>query len=284
MSVDSDGNTSGATSTVTSDSLQMSASVGVPTSHAYSKPDEVSSKVPEPTIGFWFIKIVATTLGEVGGNAVSMALGLGYFLGTVVFAVPLVAAIALQIKANTFKPSLYWVAIALTTLAGTTLADFFDRSLGIGYAGGSISLFALVVMTLWLWFRSVGTIDIASVRSPKSEGFYWGTIMFSQTLGTALGDWLADGKLGYLGGAAFIALTLVLISMLHFFTKVSKTTLFWAAFVLTRPLGATLANVLDKAPTKGGLGISDYTITGVLAALLVVSVLLLPQRAARKDH
>ncbi|MFM9874095.1 MAG: hypothetical protein ACKVQS_11605 [Fimbriimonadaceae bacterium] len=247
-------------------------------------PDDVLSKVPEPTAGFWFVKIVATTLGEVGGNAVSMALGLGYFLGTVAFAVPLIAAVAIQLRARTFKPFLYWATITLTTLAGTTLADFFDRSLGIGYAGGALSLFALVLITLGLWYRSVGTVDVASIRTQKAEGFYWGTIMFSQTLGTALGDWMADGRLGYVGSATLIAVTLIVVAGLHLFTKVSKTALFWAAFVLTRPLGATIANALDKAPSKGGLGMSDYAISAVLAVLMVLSVLLIPQRAARERH
>lgn len=246
--------------------------------------DDVLSKVPEPTVGFWAIKILATTLGEVGGNAVTMSLGLGYFLGSVVFAIPLIAVIAIQIRAKTFKPFLYWAAITLTTLAGTTLADFFDRSLGIGYAGGSLSLLALVLVTLGLWHRSVGTVDVASIRTRKAESFYWGAIMFSQTLGTALGDWMADGGLGYVGSAVLIGVTLAVVSGLHFFTKVSKTALFWAAFVLTRPLGATVANAFDKAPSKGGLGISDYTITAVLAVLMVLSVLFIPQRAAKERH
>ena len=242
--------------------------------------DDETSKVPEVTLAFWAIKIVATTLGEVGGNAVALTLGLGYLVGTLIFAAFLVAAVAAQIRAKRFHPSLYWAVITATTLAGTTMADLFDRSLGIGYLGGSLTLFALVLASLGLWYRSEGTVAIENVTTPRVEGFYWLTIMFSQTLGTALGDWMADDTpLGYNGSALLIGTALAVTAGLYFFTKVSRTALFWAAFILTRPLGATIANSLDKPAAQGGLGINDITISAVLAALMVVSVLLLPQRA-----
>lgn len=240
------------------------------------------SKVPEVVLGFWIIKIVATTLGEVGGNAVSNNLGLGYFWGTVVFFAPLVVAVITQIRAKRFNPYLYWTVITLTTLAGTTLADFFDRSLGIGYLGGSLSLFALVLVSLGTWYRSLGSVDIETVTTPKAELFYWTTIMFSQTLGTALGDWMADStSLGFNGSAILIAAILLVLAGLYKFTKVSHTFLFWAAFILTRPLGATFANSLDKPPEQGGLGINDFTITGILAAMMVICLMLIPQRSGR---
>ena len=242
-------------------------------------------KVPAVTIGFWVIKIVATTLGEVGGNAVSQTMKLGYFLGTVIFGVPLIAALFAQIRAKRFHPGLYWTVIALTTLAGTTLADFVDRSLGIGYAGGSLALFSLVLVSLGLWYKSLGTIDIESVNSVGAETFYWVTIMFSQTLGTALGDWMADTSgLGYRGSALLIGVALVILAILHFATRLSRTFLFWAAFILTRPLGATLANAFDKPVAKGGMGISDFTMTGALAVVMVVCLLLIPQKAAARSH
>ena len=240
------------------------------------------SKVPEVTLGFWFIKIIATTLGEVGGNAVSMTMDLGYFWGTVIFGIPLVVAVAAQIRAKAFSPWLYWATITLTTLAGTTLADFFDRSLGIGYLGGSISLFMLVILTLFAWHKTLGSVDIETVVTPKAETFYWTTIMFSQTLGTALGDWMADNTgLGYNGSALLIAVVLAVIAGLYYFSKVSHTALFWAAFILTRPLGATIANSLDKPVAKGGLAISDITASIVMAVLMVVCLRLIPQRAGR---
>lgn len=242
-----------------------------------------ATKVPEVTLGFWVVKILATTLGEVGGNAVTMTLGLGYTIGTLIFGVPLIGTVIAQIKAKQFNPFLYWSVITLTTLAGTTLADFFDRSLGIGYMGGSVCLFSLVLVTLGLWYKSLGSVDIGTVVSPKAEWFYWTTIMFSQTLGTALGDWLADSSgLGYNGSALLIALLLAILGALHFFSNVSRTFLFWAAFILTRPLGATVANSLDKPLSKGGLGINDITCTAVFAVLMIIAIFLIPQRAARR--
>lgn len=239
-----------------------------------------ASKVPEITLAFWAIKIVATTLGEVGGNAVTLTLGLGYLVGTLIFATFLVVAVAIQIRAKRFHPALYWAVITATTLAGTTLADLFDRSLGIGYLGGSLILFALVLASLGLWYRSEGTVAVETVATPRVEGFYWLTIMFSQTLGTALGDWMADATpLGYNGSALLIGTALAVTAVLYFRTKVSRTALFWAAFILTRPLGATVANSLDKPVADGGFAIGDLTITAVLAVLMVICVLFIPQRA-----
>ncbi len=240
------------------------------------------SKVPEVTLGFWIIKIAATTLGEVGGNAVTLTMKLGYLLGSVIFGVPLVLAVFAQIRAKQFHSSLYWATITLTTLAGTTLADFFDRSLGIGYLGGSLSLFSLVLVTLGLWHRSLGSVDIETVVTPKAEAFYWTTIMFSQTLGTALGDWMADSTgLGYNGSALLITAVLVILAALYYVTKVNRTLLFWAAFILTRPLGATLANSLDKPVANGGLGISDITASAAFAVIMVICLLVIPQRSGR---
>lgn len=244
------------------------------------------SKVPEVTIGFWVLKIIATTLGEVGGNAVSLSLETGYLIGSIIFGIPLIMLVIAQIKAKRFNAYLYWATITLTTLAGTTLADFFDRSLGIGYLGGSLSLFTLVMITLIVWNNSLGSIDIKTVNSPKAEAFYWTAIMFSQTLGTALGDWMADStRLGYSGSAIFISLLLVGIAGLYYKkAKVSHVTLFWAAFILTRPLGATVANSLDKPVMNGGLGINDFSITAILAVLMVIGLIFIPQHAAQKSH
>lgn len=237
------------------------------------------SKVPAVTTGFWAIKIVATTLGEVGGNAVTLTLGLGYLAGTAIFAAALIVLLAAQVRADRFHSALYWAVVTATTLAGTTLADFCDRSLGIGYAGGSVILLSSVVLTLLLWKRTLGTVAVETVRTPRAEGFYWATIMFSQTLGTALGDWMADSTgLGYNGSALLILAALTGTAALYWRTRISRPLLFWTAFVLTRPLGATLANSFDKPPASGGLGISDITITAALAVLMVACVLAIPQR------
>lgn len=242
-----------------------------------SSPLSEASKVPAVTFGFWIIKILATTLGEVGGNAVTLTLDLGYLVGTAIFATLLVALVSAQIGATRFNRFLYWAVITATTLAGTTLADFFDRSLGIGYAGGSLILFSLVMATLALWYWSLGSVSIATVTSRKVEGFYWATIMFSQTLGTALGDWMSSNKaLGYQGSALLIAASLVVAAGLYFFTKVSRTFLFWAAFILTRPLGATIANTLDKP--NGGLGINDIYLSGAFAVAMILCLMVIPQR------
>ncbi len=244
--------------------------------------DETLSKVPAVTLGFWIIKIAATTLGETGGDAVTMTLGLGYLVGTAIFASLLVIAVAAQIRATRFHPFLYWAVIVATTTAGTTLADFADRSLGIGYIGGSSILFALLIATLGLWYWSLGSIATDHIASPKVEIFYWATIMFSQTLGTALGDFLADtGGLGYTGGALVFGAALAIVAVLYFYTTLSRTVLFWAAFILTRPLGATVGDFLDKPLNQGGLALSRFEASAVLAVLITVGILLIPQVAGR---
>jgi len=240
------------------------------------------SKVPEVTLGFWIIKVIATTLGETGGDAVTMTLGLGYLVGTAIFAALFITAVAAQIMARRFHPALYWAVIVATTTAGTTLADFFDRSLGIGYVGGSSALFALLLATLWLWHRTLGSVSVDTVTTSRAEMFYWATIMFSQTLGTALGDFLADtGGLGYRGGALVFGAALAVVAGLYFYTSLSRTLLFWAAFILTRPLGATVGDFLDKPLASGGLNLGRFAASAVLAAAMVGLVLLLPQRAGR---
>jgi uncharacterized membrane-anchored protein len=242
-------------------------------------PDPVLGKVPEITLGFWIIKIFATTLGEVGGNAVTMTLGLGYLAGTAIFAAALLILLSAQINAKRFHPFLYWAVIAATTLAGTTLADFCDRSLGIGYLGGSLSLSTMVVATLGVWYWSLGSIAVDTLGSPKAEAFYWAAIMFSQTLGTALGDWMADDTgLGYNGSAFVIGVVLAVVAVLYFTTRVSRPLLFWAAFILTRPLGATIANSFDKPVAAGGLGVSDFTATAALTILMLACILMIPQK------
>jgi uncharacterized membrane-anchored protein len=220
------------------------------------------------------------SLGEVGGNAVTMALGLGYLLGTAIFAVALLLLLSAQINANRFHPFLYWAVITATTLLGTTLADFFDRSLGIGYLGGSLSLFTMVLATLGLWYWSLGSISVDTVNTPKVEAFYWAAITFSQTLGTALGDWTADSTgLGYDGGALVFGIALAVIAAAYYWTHVSRVTLFWAAFILTRPLGATVGDFLDKPVSDGGLALSRPLASAVIAVFILGCLLVLPQRA-----
>ena len=245
-------------------------------------PRQAISKVPAVTLGFWAIKVIATTLGETGGDAVTMTLGLGYLVGTVIFATLFVVAVAAQVGARRFHPLLYWAVIVATTTAGTTLADFFDRSLGIGYAGGSLSLLALLLATLGLWHRTLGSVSVDSVTTPRAEMFYWATIMFSQTLGTALGDWTANGAgLGYGGGALVFGAALALVALLYFYTAVSRTMLFWAAFILTRPLGATVGDFLDKPLANGGLALGRFAASAVLLALMLGLIVFLPQRAGK---
>ena len=247
--------------------------------------DRRSAKVPEVTLVFWIIKIAATTLGETGGDAVSMSMGLGYLVATGIFALLFLAAVTAQIRASRFHTALYWFTIVATTTVGTTLADFVDRKLGIGYTGGSALLLALVLLSLFLWYRSMGTVAVASVHSPKAEAFYWVTIMFSQTLGTALGDWTADtAGLGYTGGAMVFAALLALVAAAYFWTQVSRTALFWAAFILTRPLGAVVGDFLDKPISAGGLALSRYTASAALFAFIVVCIVLFRQRAASAAH
>jgi len=244
---------------------------------------DATSKVPEVTLGFWLIKILATTLGETGGDAVTMSMNLGYLIGTAIFAVIFAAAVTAQMGAKRFHPFLYWFVIVATTTVGTTLADFVDRSLGIGYLGGSSLLAALLLASLAIWYRTLGTVSVASVQSRQAEAFYWVTIMFSQTLGTALGDWMADSTgLGYGGGALIFGAGLVIVAALYLSTNVSRTALFWAAFVLTRPLGATVGDFLDKPIDAGGLALSRYTASLALLLVMVILIVLLPQRAARR--
>ena len=248
-------------------------------------PKDALAKVPEVTLIFWIIKIAATTLGETGGDAVSMSMNLGYRVGTVIFAVLFLAAVAAQIKSKTFHPLLYWTTIVATTTVGTTMADLVDRSLGIGYADGSTLLLALLLGTLFCWHRSLGSVSLETVSSPKAEMFYWVTIMFSQTLGTALGDWTAgtDG-LGYTGGALVFGTLLVLVAAAYFWTAVSRTLLFWAAFILTRPLGAVVGDFLDKPIAAGGLALSRYWASAALLAFMGVCIWLFKQRAAKAAH
>jgi uncharacterized membrane-anchored protein len=243
---------------------------------------ERGSKVPEVTLGFWVIKILATTLGETGGDAVTMSMNLGYLAGTAIFAAIFAVAMAAQISAKRFHPFLYWMVIVATTTVGTTLADFVDRSLGIGYLGGSSLLAALLIASLVTWHRTLGTVSIDSINSNQAEIFYWITILFSQTLGTALGDWTADSTgLGYAGGALVFAAGLAITVAAFFWTNVSRTVLFWIAFVLTRPLGATVGDFLDKPLDHGGLALSRYTASICLATVMVLLILLLPQRSGR---
>lgn len=254
-------------------------SIGIQTMNGIS---DRSSKVPAVTLAFWLVKILATTLGETGGDAVTMSMNLGYLVGTAIFTAILVVAISVQIAAKRFHPFLYWTVIVATTTTGTTLADFVDRSLGIGYLGGSTLLAILLMLSLGLWYRSMGSISTDSITSRKAEIFYWATIMFSQTLGTALGDWMADSTgLGYRGGAVVFAIGLAIMAAAYYWTAVSRITLFWAAFVLTRPLGATVGDFLDKPLDHGGLALSRYIASVALAVLIVALIATLPQRAGR---
>jgi uncharacterized membrane-anchored protein len=243
------------------------------------------SKVPEVTILFWIIKVAATTLGETGGDAVSMSMNLGYLIGTGIFATIFVGAVIFQVSAKRFHPFLYWTTIIASTTVGTTLADFADRSLGIGYAGGTSLLFTLLLVSLFIWYRSLGSISVESVSSPKAEMFYWLTIMFSQTLGTALGDWTADtAGLGYVGGAIVFSALLAFVVAAYCWTNISRTLLFWAAFVLTRPLGAVVGDFLDKPVSAGGLALSRYSASAVLLTFIIACILIFQQRAAQEGH
>ena len=251
------------------------------------------TKVPAVTLGFWIIKILATTLGETGGDSVSMSwLGEttpdadegdlnGYLVGTAIFGALLLLLVWLQLRATRLNPWLYWATIVASTTAGTTLADFATRSLGIGYAGGSLLLLACVLALLAAWYRTTGTISVDSVVSRREESFYWITITFSQTLGTALGDWIADSSLGYGGGALFFGCLLVVLAALYYATNVSRVLLFWTAFILTRPLGATLGDLFDKPRAEGGLDLSRPLASLVLAVAMVVLILVIPQRPGR---
>ena len=249
------------------------------------KQEEVLSKVPEVTLVFWIIKILATTLGETGGDAVSMSMNFGYLVGTGIFAVIFIVAVIAQVSASKFHPVLYWVTIVATTTVGTTLADFADRSLGIGYAGGTMILFTLLIASLFIWYRTLGSVAVDTVSSPKSEVFYWVTIMFSQTLGTALGDWTADSAgLGYGGGAVIFGTLLAVIAAMYYWTKISHTVLFWAAFILTRPLGAVVGDFLDKPISKGGLELSRYSASVALLVLIVSCIFIFSHKPATRAH
>ncbi|SPM41988.1 Uncharacterized membrane-anchored protein, partial [Mycobacterium numidiamassiliense] len=247
--------------------------------------DDVSkalTKVPAVTLGFWVIKILATTLGETGGDTVTMTLNWGYADGAVLFGVALVALVAAQILVKRFHAALYWATIVASTTFGTALADFADRSLGIGYTGGSLLLLACLLATLGLWRWSQGTVSVSTVSTPKVEAFYWATITFSQTLGTALGDWLADTRgFGYERGALVFGAALAVVVALYYWTKVSPVTLFWVAFILTRPLGATIGDFVDKPVSDGGLALSRPLASAVIAAVIIALLLVLPQRAGR---
>ena len=252
---------------------------------------EAVAKVPAVTLGFWIIKILATTLGETGGDAVSMSwLGEttpvagsqgvnGYLVGTVIFGILLATLVWFQIRARRFNPWLYWATIVASTTAGTTLADFATRSIGLGYPGGSLLLFGLVLASLFSWNRALGSIDVNRIATARAETFYWVTITFSQTLGTALGDWVADGSLGYSGAAMLFGAALAVLAALFLWTSVSRIALFWAAFILSRPLGATVGDFLDKPVANGGLEFSRSLATAVLAIAIVALIVLLPQRA-----
>lgn len=247
--------------------------------------EQALSKVPEVTLLFWIIKVASTTLGETGGDAVSMSMNLGYLMGTAIFAVIFLIAVFAQIKAAHFSPYLYWATIIATTTLGTTLADFADRSLGTGYAGGVALLFALLMGSLTIWYRTLGTVSVDMVNSPKAEMFYWVTIMFSQTLGTALGDWTADtAGLGYTGSMVVFGALLGILAAAYYWTGVSRTLLFWAAFILSRPLGAVVGDFLDKPVEQGGLALSRYSATAVLFVFIVGCIMIFRQKAAQRAH
>lgn len=253
---------------------------------------DVLSKVPEVTLIFWIIKILATTLGETGGDTVSMSMNLGYLVGTGIFAMIFIVAVFVQISAKKFHPVVYWTTIIATTTVGTTLADFADRSLGIGYAGGTAILFTALMASLFIWYRTLGSVAVDTVDSPKSEMFYWITIMFSQTLGTALGDFVADGRheipvglgLGYGGSALVFGSMLALIALAYYRTRMSHTVLFWAAFILTRPLGAVVGDFLDKPLGKGGLALSRYSASATLLALILACIFFFSHKPAKRHH
>jgi uncharacterized membrane-anchored protein len=247
--------------------------------------EQILSKVPEVTLAFWIIKIAATTLGETGGDAVTMTLNWGYLAGTALFLGLLIVLVIAQILATKFHPVLYWATIVASTTFGTTMADFADRSLGIGYTGGSILLLVSLAAVLALWQGSQGTVSVNTVSTPKVEAFYWAAITLSQTLGTALGDWLADtGGLGYLGGAMVFGTGLAVIAGLYFWTNLSRVLLFWAAFILTRPLGATVGDFLDKPLSDGGLSLSRPLASAVIAAFIILCLFVLPQEAGRHQQ
>lgn len=242
------------------------------------------TKVPAVTLGFWIIKILATTFGETAGDSVSMTMNLGYLVGTGIFATVLIILVGWQIAAKKFHPMLYWATIAASTTAGTTMADFATRSLGIGYPGGSLLLLATVLLSLAIWHRALGSISVSSVHEPKAEIYYWLTITFSQTLGTALGDWVADGSLGYLGAAFVFGSLIALLALAYYRTSINRIVLFWTAFILTRPLGATIGDFLDKPIDHGGLALSRPGASLAIGVVIITLILAIPQRAARAGY
>lgn len=254
--------------------------------NAHPSVKDAVAKVPAVTFGFWLIKIAATTLGETGGDWVTMSLKLGYLVGTAIFAALFVMLVHAQVKAARFHPFVYWATIVATTTLGTTMADFFDRSIGVGYPGGTSIISLLLLASLFVWHRVEGTVSIASVNAPRAEWFYWCTILFSQTLGTALGDWTAGDDrgglgLGYETAALIFGGALAVVAALYFWTRISRTMLFWMAFVVTRPLGATVGDFLDKPHSAGGLELSRLYASLALLAVMTACVVLLPQRPAR---
>ena len=250
-----------------------------------AKQQEILSKVPAVTLGFWIIKILATTLGETGGDAVSMSMNLGYLVSTAIFAAIFIVAVLAQISVTSFRPILYWTTIIASTTVGTTLADFADRSLGIGYPGGAVILLTLLLGSLLLWYRTLGSIAVDTVSEPRSEMFYWVTIMFSQTLGTALGDWTADtAGLGYGGGVILFSVMLGAIAIAYYRTPISRTALFWFAFVLTRPLGAVVGDFLDKPISYGGLALNRYSASATLVLLILTGILMFQKKPAEQQH
>ncbi len=262
--------------------FQLEQSWASPRPEAETSRSAFASKVPQITIAFWIIKIAATTLGETGGDALSMSLNLGYLLSTGIFMAFFLAALSSQLKAKAFHSFLYWTVIVATTTVGTTMADFADRSLGIGYVGGSLILFAALMIVLALWRYSVGTVSFNNITTRKEEIFYWTTILFSNTLGTALGDFLADTSgVGYERGALVFSALLAVVAGAYFFTNISRTLLFWSAFILTRPLGATLGDLLTKPRDHGGLDLSRITSSLVIAAFMVACIVVAGNRAGK---
>jgi uncharacterized membrane-anchored protein len=244
---------------------------------------EIFSKVPAVTFVFWVIKVLATTLGETGGDTLSMSMNLGYLLSTGIFSVVFVAAVIIQVRTKKFHPVIYWATIVATTTVGTTLADFADRSLKVGYAGGTTILLVMLMASLWIWKRNLGSVAVDTVNSPKSEMYYWVTIMCSQTLGTALGDWTADtAGIGYGGGIFVFGGLLAVIAAIYYFTKISRTLLFWPAFILTRPLGAVVGDFLDKPRAEGGLAMSRYSASAALVVLMVIIIFAFPHQPAKR--
>ena len=245
---------------------------------------ESLNKVPEVTLVFWIIKIAATTLGETGGDAVSMSMNLGYLIGTAIFALAFIIAVLSQIKSKQYHPAIYWTTIIASTTVGTTLADYADRSLGIGYSGGVTLLTGLLMMSLFTWYKTLGSISTDNISTPREETFYWVTIMFSQTLGTALGDWTADtAGLGYGLGILIFSVLLLIVVALNFWTNISKAILFWAAFILTRPLGAVVGDFLDKPITSGGLALSRYSASAALIGFIILCLIIFPQKAGKSS-